>query len=70
MIDPGYDQPKTALTPEQVVWQLEIAQSDLWPAEKNTLGNKSQKKEKGYRDTYTRREYNVRKKEIWIWKTE
>jgi hypothetical protein len=29
MIDPGYDQPKTALTPEQVVWQLEIAQSDL-----------------------------------------
>lgn len=29
MIDPGYDQPKTALTPEQAVWQLEIVQSDL-----------------------------------------
>lgn len=33
MIDPGYDQPKTALTPKQVVWQLEIALSDLSPAE-------------------------------------
>lgn len=56
MIDPGYDQPKTALTPKQVVWQLEIALSDLSPAEMNILGNISPKKEKKVTEIHTQEE--------------